>query len=81
VNEFPDDELPQRRNPAPGFHINLGQSNIVLLTVTTEKRDPWLANETAHQFLHQTWSEAQAWLVGDYVLMPDHLHTKSAPSN
>ena len=69
----PDDELPQRQNPSPGIHINLGQSNFVLLTVTTEKRDPWLANETAHRLLHQTWSEAKAWLVGDYLLMPDHL--------
>ncbi|MEO7299085.1 MAG: hypothetical protein ABI042_10985 [Verrucomicrobiota bacterium] len=75
----PDDELPHRQNPASGVHINLGQSNIVLLTVTTEKRNPWLANETAHRFLHQTWSEAKAWLVGDYLLMPDHLHLFCAP--
>src|SRR5690606_28565838 len=72
-------KLPQRQNPAPGVHINLGQSNIVLLTVTTDKRAPWLANEIAHRFLHQTWSEAQAWLVGDYLLMPDHLHLFCAP--
>ena len=75
----PDDKLPQRRNPSPGVHINLGQSSIVLLTVTTENRDPWLANETVHWLLHQTWSEAKAWLVGDYLLMPDHLHCFCAP--
>jgi putative transposase len=75
----PDDELPQRQNPASGVHIDLGQSNIVLLTVTTEKRNPWLANDTAHQLLHQTWSEAKAWLVGDYLLMPDHLHLFCSP--
>ena len=75
----PNDELPQRQNPSPGVHINLGQSNIVLLTVTTEDRDPWLANESAHQLLHRTWAEAKAWLVGDYLLMPDHLHCFCAP--
>lgn len=75
----PDDELPQRQNPSPGVHVNLGRSNLILLTVTTEKRDPWLANETAHGLLHQTWSEAKAWLVGDYLLMPDHLHCFCAP--
>ncbi len=74
-----DDELPQRRNPSSGVRINLGESNIVLLTVTTENRDPWLANETAHRLLHETWSEANAWLVGDYLLMPDHLHCFCAP--
>ncbi|MBE0544132.1 MAG: restriction endonuclease subunit S [Verrucomicrobia bacterium] len=43
-----DDELPHRQNPSPGVHINLGQSNIVLLTVTTEKRDPWLGHIPKH---------------------------------
>jgi putative transposase len=71
--------VPQRQNPASDVHINLGQSNIVLLTITTEKRKPWLANETAHQLLRQTWIEATAWLVGDYLLMPDHLHCFCAP--
>lgn len=73
------DDLPNRQNPSPGVHVNLGQSNIVLLTVTTEKRDPWLANEAAQRLLHETWSEARAWLVGDYLLMPDHLHCFCAP--
>jgi putative transposase len=79
MTNSPDNDLPQRQNPSPGVHINLGQSSIVLLTVTTENRDPWLANETAHRLLHQTWSGAKAWLVGDYLLMPDHLHCFCAP--
>ncbi|MGH7991595.1 MAG: transposase [Limisphaerales bacterium] len=74
INEFP-----KRQNPASGVHINLGQSNIVLLTITTEKRELWLANEIAHKLLRETWSEATAWLVGDYLLMPDHLHLFCAP--
>jgi putative transposase len=72
-------EFPQRRNPSPSVHIELGRSNFVLLTVTTEQRAPWLANETTHQLLHQAWMEAKAWLVGDYLLMPDHLHCFCAP--
>ena len=79
MSATPDNELPQRQNPASGVHLNLGRSNIVLLTVTAEKRNPWIANETAHRLLHQTWSEATAWLVGDYLLMPDHLHCFCAP--
>jgi putative transposase len=74
VKQSSDQEPPNRQNPSPGVHIHLGESNIVLLTVTTKKREPWLANETAHQLLRQTWSQASAWLVGDYLLMPDHLH-------
>jgi putative transposase len=74
-----NDQFPQRHNPAAGVHVQLGQSNIVLLTIATENREPWLANESIHQFLRQTWSEAQAWLVGGYLLMPDHLHLFCAP--
>src|SRR5262245_19433101 len=72
-------ELPRRQSPAPGVQVNLGQSNIVLLTVTTEKRGSWLSNKTAHRLIHETWSEAKAWLVGDYLLMPNHLHCFCAP--
>lgn len=74
-----DHPMSQRRHPSPEVHIHLGESNIVLLTVTTDKRNPWLTNAFAHQLLHQTWSEAKAWLVGDYLLMPDHLHCFCAP--
>ena len=73
------EQFPKRQNPASGVHVQLGQSNIVLLTVATENRKHWLDNETAHQFLCQTWSEATSWLVGDYLLMPDHLHLFCAP--
>jgi len=74
MNNLPEEKFPQRKNPVSGVHIQLGQSNIILLTTATENREPWLANESVHQLLRQTWSEATAWLVGDYLLMPDHLH-------
>jgi len=70
---------PQRQNPSAGVHINLGQSNVVLLTIATDRRLPWLASQMAHQLLRETWSQATAWLVGDYLLMPDHLHCFCAP--
>jgi putative transposase len=79
VNIPKDNELPKRKNPSSGVHFQFGQSNIIFLTITTERRRPWLANATAHRFLHQTWSEITAWLVGDYLLMPDHLHLFCAP--
>jgi hypothetical protein len=68
MNPPPGNELLQRQNPASGVHVQLGQSNIILLTINTEKREPWLANKMAHQFLRETWSEATAWLIGDYLL-------------
>ena len=68
-----------RENPAAGVHVELGRHNIVLLTVTTKDRSPWVADKDAHEHLHQTWQAATAWLVGDYLLMPDHLHLFCAP--
>jgi putative transposase len=79
VNLSQANPFPQRQNPSPGVYILSGQSNIILLTITTDKRLPWLANEAVRRILHQTWSEATAWLVGDYLLMPDHLHLFCAP--
>ena len=35
---------------------------------------PWLASEEVHGLLVETWSEADEWLVGRYVVMPDHVH-------
>jgi putative transposase len=70
-----------RKNPAIGVHIQLGRPNFVLLTVTTKKRVPWLANPMAHELLHQTWIQAKTWLVSDYLLMPDHIHLFCAPQD
>ena len=77
----PEDHPPERRHPAPGVQLHAGEANLVFLTVTTEQRQPWLASELLHRLLHQTWDEARAWLVGDYLLMPDHLHLFCAPHN
>src|SRR3569833_241071 len=68
-----------RKNPAAGVHLGFGESNIVLLTVTTENRETWLANPVVERLLRETWQEAKAWLVGDYLLMPDHLLALCAP--
>jgi len=46
----------------------------VFLTVCTRRREKVLANDTAHQTLVTGWQSADAWLVGHYVIMPDHIH-------
>jgi REP element-mobilizing transposase RayT len=32
-----------------------------------------------HDLLKHSWAEADAWRVGRYVLMPDHIHLFCAP--
>ena len=71
---------PGRRTPAKGVHISFGGPNWVFLTVCTEKRERWLAQPAVQNTLHQIWENtATAWLVSDYLLMPDHLHLFCAP--
>ncbi len=72
---------PGRRNPATGVHVYSGRPTIVFLTVRTLKQGRWLANGAAHALLHRTWRDAAAWRVGDYVLMPDHLHLFCVPGD
>ena len=68
-----------RHHPARGVHIYSGQPTIVFLTVCAADRKPWLADPAVHQSLRAAWQSAHAWLVGYYLLMPDHLHLFCAP--
>ena len=78
--ELPPDSA-GRRTPAKGVHIFLDRPNWFFLTVCTEGRKPCLANAQTKTALHEIWlNEATAWLVSEYMLMPDHLHLFCAPS-
>lgn len=46
-----------RGSPSPGVHSEGDGLVCVLLTVTTEDRVPWLANEIAQAALVETWRE------------------------
>ena len=78
----PQRPFPVRRRPA---HLPLAEqgnrSSIVLLTVCTARRRPLLASPVAMQILEGCWREADAWLVGRYVIMPDHIHLFCAPTD
>ena len=69
-----------RQKPAEGAHIFLGQPSIFFVTVNSKDRKPWLGHPAVHQTLESIWkNKAKAWLVGYYLLMPDHLHLFCAP--
>lgn len=71
-----------RKTPAKGVRISLAGPNWVFLTVCTKGRARWLAQATVQHTLHEIWlNKATAWLVSDYLLMPDHLHLFCAPSD
>src|SRR5438093_8411226 len=70
----------RRTAPAAGAHIFLGQPNIFFVTVNAKDRVPWIGQREVQQSIEHIWrTEANAWLVGYYLLMPDHLHFFCAP--
>jgi len=52
-------------------------SPVYFVTVCTQQRQRILANETVSGVLTDEWRNAHqrhGWLVGRYVMMPDHVH-------
>jgi putative transposase len=78
VGDVPYEDI-GRKNPTPGVHMYSGRPTIVLLTVCTKDRRSWLASDNIHQSLRASWQSAQAWLVGYYLIIPDHVHLFCAP--
>ncbi|MBI2814884.1 MAG: transposase [Opitutae bacterium] len=56
---------------------------VIFLTVVTNERRPWLAGRVALDALTKIWQRSpgcDGWFVGDFFLMPDHLHLFAQPS-
>ena len=64
----------QRKQRAKGVIPVEGQPTIVYDTICTKDRDPWLATHEVHTLLVDVWKNASAWLMGRYMIMPDHIH-------
>jgi hypothetical protein len=71
----------QRRHPAQGVFIFLDQATIVFVTVCTKERAKQLANSNVHDALLQAWKKADRWMIGAYVIMPDHIHFFCSPTD
>src|SRR5437588_8762003 len=71
----------RRRHPAEGVFIFRGQPTIVFLTVCARDRVQSLANANVHDAIVASWDEAGTWLVGYYLIMPDHIHLFCSPVN
>src|SRR5687768_3444410 len=68
-----------RRTPSQGVKIEPGQPTILFLTVCATRPANWLASQAVHDSLLSIWHSADTWLVGDYLLMPDHIHLFCSP--
>ena len=72
---------PDRSRPAHFPAVESGfRSIIIFLTVCTKGRRPLLATEVISKLLVEAWTAADFWIVGRYVILPDHLHLFCAPN-
>jgi len=53
---------------------------ILHVTVCTWEKRPILAKNDVHQTLITAWQQADDWAVGNYMIMPDHIHMFCSPS-
>ena len=71
---------PSRRHPAHPAPLVIGNRPVVVYaTVCTEARAEILACDEVHQVLREVWRQTRSWLVGYYMIMPDHVHFFCAP--
>ena len=72
----------KRRHPSRHsvltYHDN--RSIILFVTVVANRRSPILANKAAHDCIVEAWKNTTEWLVGRYIVMPDHVHFFCAPA-
>jgi putative transposase len=72
--------LPKRKTPV---HMPIaeqrGRTAIIFITVCSKKRKSILPRSDVHDLLMDAWRQGDAWLVGRYVIMPDHIHLFCAP--
>lgn len=46
----------------------------IFVTCCTKDRKPLLANQDSHTLVQEAFRMADQWAVGQYLIMPDHLH-------
>lgn len=68
-----------RRRPSGGVLIRSDHATIVFVTVCSQHRVQRLATPAVHEALLRAWQDADAWLVGAYAIMPDHVHLFCSP--
>jgi putative transposase len=71
---------PGRKHPA---HLPVVERHnepvIIYLTVCSQDRKSIFAAADSAGVIVDAWRDAKSWLVGRYVIMPDHIHLFCAP--
>ena len=72
---------PERKHPAhPPAVERCNRPVIIFLTVCSHQRRRIFADNRVYQVLLESWSIAEQWHVGNFVIMPDHIHLFCSPA-
>ncbi len=73
--------LPERKHPAHPVPVERHNTAVVLfVTMATQPRGNFLCNANFHEAFLSACRDADAWSLGRYVIMPDHVHLFCAPA-
>jgi len=73
--------LPQRKHPVHMTPVERhNEPVLVFVTLTVHPRGPFLANAPFRSAFLGACADADAWSVGQYVIMPDHVHLFCSPA-
>ena len=75
--------LPVRHHPSRNSVMTFHDNRAIMLyvTIVTANRMPVLACAAVTECILAAWAAATDWLVGRYVIMPDHIHFFCAPAS
>ena len=71
-----DRKKPVHHEPFPGK----AWTPIVFVTCVTADRKRILDRPPVHDLIRETWLRFDHWVVGRYVIMPDHIHFFCSPN-
>jgi REP-associated tyrosine transposase len=70
-----------RRHPVHHSVIEpVNKPVIVFVTVCSNSKRPVLAKADAAELIVSSWEKSISWIVGRYVIMPNHVHFFCAPA-
>jgi len=75
-----ESDLPDRKTPAHRSVIDVGnRSSIIFVTVCSNERKKIFAEGKVHDLLVRGWQASGQWLIGRYIILPDHIHFFCSP--
>ncbi|MEM0965086.1 MAG: transposase [Verrucomicrobiota bacterium] len=75
-NENPRRKRPAHHPPITRFNCSI----LIFVTICTQSRRASLANPTALEAFRKTFAKTDRWIVGKFMLMPDHVHFFCSPA-